>query len=230
MAINETRDERVDTNRLARSRRTGNQQVRHLCEIGDDRTALEILAECDWERSANVLELARLDQLAERDDLRGWIRNFDSNRSPSGNRRNDANALCAHRQGEIVGQIRDLTNFDTRRRYDLELCHNWTSRAANELSFDAKCSQRVHQLDPHRVELALSNVGVARRCRSQQFRRWKICVRESNVVWFKGLERGVDFFRFPRDVHCGRRLRAPLAPSFNRQRRFLAPLHAALPH
>src|SRR5439155_10921104 len=139
--------------------------MRHLRQIGDDRTTLEILTQRDRKSGANGLELARLDQLAERDDLRAWIRNFDANRSPSRNRRNDADALRAHRQGKIVGKIRDLTDLDSRRGRDLELRDNWSSSAPNQLSFDAECSQSVHQLDAHRVELALADVGVARRCR-----------------------------------------------------------------
>src|SRR3712207_7879851 len=46
-------------------RSAGDQQVRHLRQVGDDRPPLEVLAERDRQRHARVLELARLDDLAE---------------------------------------------------------------------------------------------------------------------------------------------------------------------
>src|SRR6185503_16469609 len=45
----------------------------------------------------------------------------------------------------------------------LLLSDDRSSGAADQLTLDAEGSQRVHQLDAHRVELASADVGVARR-------------------------------------------------------------------
>ena len=45
-----TRDESVDATRLARSGRTGDQDVRHLREVRDDETTFDVLAERHCER------------------------------------------------------------------------------------------------------------------------------------------------------------------------------------
>ncbi len=170
VAINEARDQRVDADRFSRSRRSGDQQVGHFRQIGDDRPALEILPERDRQGRANGLEFARLDQLTERHHLGGRIWDFDADGAPARNRRDDADALRAHRQREIVGEIRDLTDFHSRGRRDLELRHDGPGRASHQIALDAECSQRVHQLDAHRVQLALAEVGVARWGRRQELR------------------------------------------------------------
>ena len=93
---------RVHADRLARARRAGDEQVRHLRQVGDHRLALEILAERDRQRRARALEVARLDQLAERDHLRRRVRHLDADRALPGNRRDDADARRAHREREVV--------------------------------------------------------------------------------------------------------------------------------
>ena len=170
VTIDEARDQCVDAHRFSGAGRAGDEQVRHLGQIGDDRTALEILAERDRQRRANVLELARLDQLAECHYLGGRIRDFDTNRAPPRNRRDDADALRAHRQRQVVGEIRDLADFDSGGGCDFELRHDGPGGTSDEIALDAESSQRVHELDAHRVQLALPEVGVARRGRRQQRR------------------------------------------------------------
>ena len=42
-----TGDQRVDTNTLATASRTGHQEMWHLCQIGDDGFAINVLTECE---------------------------------------------------------------------------------------------------------------------------------------------------------------------------------------
>ena len=113
----------------------------------------------------------RLDQLSKRDHFGDGIRHFDAHRAAPRNRRDDANRRRAHRQREIVRQVRELTHLHARRRLDLELRDDGSGRPPDELSVDVERAQRVHQLEAHRVELALARVGVARRDRGQQVGR-----------------------------------------------------------
>ncbi len=59
MAVDERRDERVDTHRFSRAGCAGDQEVRHLREVGDYRPAFEITTERDRERARRLLIVAR---------------------------------------------------------------------------------------------------------------------------------------------------------------------------
>ena len=152
--------------------------MRHFCQVSDDRPALEILAEGDGQRRTNIQKFARLDKLTERDDLRSRVRHLYSNSAPSRNRRHDADALRAHRQREIIGEIGDLTNLHTSGGCHLELGDDGAGRATDELTLDTESAQRVHQLDAHRVQLPLADIGVARWRRGQQLGRRQVFVGE----------------------------------------------------
>ncbi|HSQ29855.1 MAG TPA: hypothetical protein VLN49_08405 [Gemmatimonadaceae bacterium] len=137
--------------------------MRHLRQVGDDRLAFEILAEHDRERGARRLKVARLDQLAERYDLRNWVRHFDADGAAAGNRRDHADRLRAHGEREIVREVGKLPNLHARRGLDLELGDHRTRRAANERAVDAERPERVHELDAHVVECAVVGIGIPSR-------------------------------------------------------------------
>src|SRR5947207_12250759 len=107
---------------------------------------LQILAERDWQCRTDVLKFSRLDQLSERDDLGVRIRDLDADGALPRNRRDDADALRAHCQREIVREIRDLPDLHASGGGNLELRHDRARRATDELALDAECAQRIHQL------------------------------------------------------------------------------------
>src|SRR5512140_609232 len=135
--------------------------MRHLREIRDHGLALEILAQGDRKRSAGVLELGRLEELAERDNLRARVRHLHSHGTPPRNRGDDANARGAHGEREIVREIRDLPHLDAGRWLDLELRHHGTGGAPGDLRLDTERAERIDELHAHGVELLLSELGVA---------------------------------------------------------------------
>ena len=111
--------------------------------------------------AARALRKSRvLDQLAEPDHLRRRIRHLDADGAAPGNRRDDADRRRAHREREVVREVRDLAHLHARRGLDLELRDDGSGRAADELALDLERAQRVHELHAHRVELALAE----RRC------------------------------------------------------------------
>ena len=147
MPVNQRRDDGVHAHRFPGSGRARDQQMRHLRQIGDDGTALEILAQRDGQRCARRVVFGVLDDLAERDHLRRRIRDLDADRSLPRNRCYDTNAVRAHREREVVRQRRELAHFHARRRLDLELRDRWPGRATNELTLDTESLQCRHQ--PH---------------------------------------------------------------------------------
>ena len=155
---------RVHADRFARARRAGDQQVRHLREVGDHRLALEILAERDRQRRARALEVARLDELAERHHLRR--RDSAPRRRPRPSRESAPRCGCSARASPARGRS---TRFAIWRTFtpgagSTSNCVT-TGPVVRPTSSPStlKRAQRVHQLHAHRVELALAGVGVARR-------------------------------------------------------------------
>jgi hypothetical protein len=144
--------------------------VRHLCKIRNHGAPFEVFPQGNGQRSANVAVLPRLEHLAECHHLRFRVGNFNSHCSFPRNRCNDSNALRTHGQREIVCEIGELADFHAGRRLDLELRYNRTRGAPDELSLHTESAERIHELLPHRVELALAEISVARRRGRQQIR------------------------------------------------------------
>ena len=67
-AIEQRRDDGIDADGFARASAAGDQTVGHLREIGDDRMAVNILAERDGNPRLGVAPFVRLEQVAH-DDL-----------------------------------------------------------------------------------------------------------------------------------------------------------------
>ena len=106
------------------------------------------------------------------------IRHLDADGAAARNRRDDADRRRAHGEREVVREVRELAHLHARRRLDLELRDDRARRPADELAVDLERAQRVHELDAHRVELALARsllragdvvqqlgAAAARRCR-----------------------------------------------------------------
>ena len=104
-AEQDARQHRVDRDRLARSRRPGDQQVGHRREVGHVRLAVNRLAERERQLRCRALVHLRLQQLAERDLLACVIRNLDADGRFPGNAI-DEHRFGLHREAEIVGEAR----------------------------------------------------------------------------------------------------------------------------
>ena len=100
------RDDGVDHDRLTGTRGTGDQQVRHLGEVGDDRRALCIAADGKLKRTA--LNIGQ--HVAQVDVLTLTIGNLDTHERGTGNRRKDTHGLSSKRQRNIVLKARNLAH------------------------------------------------------------------------------------------------------------------------
>ena len=93
-------DHGVDGHALARSGRTGDEQMRHRRQISGDDATVDVFAHRQRELRLDVSELRRFDDLAQPDSLALFIRNLDPD---SGFPRHalDQNALRLQRQAKV---------------------------------------------------------------------------------------------------------------------------------
>ena len=82
-------DDGIDHHRLTRTGRTGDKQVRHLGQVGDDGSALGIASDGELERTA--LDIGQ--NIAEVDVLTRAVGNLDADERGAWNRRKDTNGL-----------------------------------------------------------------------------------------------------------------------------------------
>ncbi len=112
----DARDDGVHAHRLAGSGRSGDKQVWHLCEVGDDGFAGHALAERQRELalSRRLLELRRLHDAAQRHQRLGRVRHLDAKDGLARYGRFDADRGRCERERHVVGERRDLLHADTR--------------------------------------------------------------------------------------------------------------------
>ena len=100
------RDDGIDHHRLTRTGRTGNQQVRHLGEVGDNRRALGVAADGELERTA--LHIGQ--HVAQIDVLALAVGNLDAHERGAGDRGKDTHRLGSERKRDIVLEARDFAH------------------------------------------------------------------------------------------------------------------------
>ncbi len=117
-AIEQRQDHGVDRNRLARAGGARNQNVRHLGNIGNDRLAIDGLAECQRKLRLRLLKVAARQHLTQIDHFALRVRQFDTDRVAP---RNDSHTRGnrAHRARNIVGKADDARGLDARCRFKL---------------------------------------------------------------------------------------------------------------
>ena len=132
------RDDGVDHDRLAGTRGTGNQQVGHLGEVGDDRRALCIATDGELKRTA--LNIGQ--HVAQVDVLAFAIGDLDTHERGAGNRRKDTNGLSGKRQRDVVLKARNLAHALALAGLQLKGRHRGTGNPADNASATAKLNQR----------------------------------------------------------------------------------------
>ena len=102
-------EHRVDGGGLARAGRAGDEQVRHLREIGADRAPRDVLAEPDRQR--RPLRRRLLEDVAESHDAPLRVRHLDADRLLARDRREDPHVGRRERVREVVLERRDLRHL-----------------------------------------------------------------------------------------------------------------------
>jgi len=110
----QTADDRIDADRLARSGGARDQQMGHAREVGSDRLAAHVLAQRDRQAAARLHRLERLalHQLLEADIVALRIGHLDADIACPRDRRLDAHGARRQRQRKVVRKTGDLADLD----------------------------------------------------------------------------------------------------------------------
>ena len=185
------RDDGVDHHRLTRTGRTGNKQVGHLGEVGDNRRALGIAADGQLERAA--LHIGQ--HVAQIDVLALAIGNLDAHERGAGDWGKDAHRLSSERKRDIVLEARNLAHALALARLQLKGRHRGAGDPADHAGTAAKLKQRgLKRLGSLLKFLVRRRGGCRLRVGMQDFERRKL--------------EAVLFFAL---VICGAAIRSPIA-------------------
>ena len=143
-------DESVDAHALALAGGSGDQQVRHAREVGDDRLSRYVIAQAQGELVGALAERGRLENFANRHEAGRFIRHLDAHRRLTRDRGFDAQRRGGQRQRQVILQRGDALDLDPRTGLDLELRDRGSRVDADDLA-----------LDPERLERALDDPDVA---------------------------------------------------------------------
>ena len=184
--IEDAGEHRVDADRLARTGRPGDEQMRHRRQVGDVGLAMNRLAERQRQLGRGSSVHLRFEQLAKRDLLAIAVRDLDADRRLTGNPI-DQDRLGLHREAQIVGEPGDLRVFDASVGLELERGDDRARMYLDDGSLDRELAallleqpRAVHELPL--VDLALGLRRIEERQRRQRvvplppFRR-RLCLR-----------------------------------------------------
>ena len=135
---------RVDRARLARAGRAGDQQVRHLRQVGADRAARDVLAQPDRQR--RPVRRRGLEDVAQVHDPAARVGDLDADRLLAGDRRQDADVGRGQRVGEVVLELGDLADLDAGRQPQLVAGDVRARDHPDHARLDVEVPERLDQL------------------------------------------------------------------------------------
>ena len=144
-------DQRVDAAGLAGAGRAGDQQVRHLGQVGDDEAALDVLAERDQHRVVVALRHRRAQHVAEHHDLGVGVRDLDADRGLARDRAEDPDVGALDRVGDVAGQVGDPLDLDARAELDLVAGDGRAAAEAGDRAVDVELGEHLLQRGDHLV-------------------------------------------------------------------------------
>ena len=106
--VQDGHDHGIDGHALARARRTGNQQVRHACQIGGDDSAVDVFAHGQREFGLGADEFGRLDVLAQPDNFALAVRHLDADGGFARHALNQNDSAFSARQRSSVRSVMRL--------------------------------------------------------------------------------------------------------------------------
>ena len=159
-AVEQRQDHGVDRHRLARAGGAGDQQMRHLGEVDDDRLAVDGLAERQRQLGLGRLEIAACQDLAQIDGLALGVGQLDADGVAAGNDR-DAGGDRAHRAGDVVGEADHARRFDAGRRLQLVKRDDRARPHMDDLALDAEILEHAFQQPCILFQRVLRQAGIA---------------------------------------------------------------------
>ena len=115
----QARENRADAHALPRAGLAGDQEVRQLRQVGDDRSARDVLTERDGELRGRALELSAFRHVADGDKADREVGDLDPDDALSRDRRLDPQCPRGERERQVVGERLDPRKLDSRRGLQL---------------------------------------------------------------------------------------------------------------
>ena len=134
----------VDAHRLTGAGGAGNQHVRHLGNVTDDRLAGDVLANSKGQAAFRIRERRRADTLADKDGIDRLVRHLDADRNLIRDRR-DTHVRRAERQRNVIRQCGDARDFDAARDGQLKAGDRRSADDADDLCLDVERVERIEQ-------------------------------------------------------------------------------------
>ena len=174
--VKQRQDHRVDRNRFTRTRRTRDQQVRHLREVRHDRLTTNVLAQRQRQTMIAIAIITARQDFAEAHHLALIVGKFDTNDRTTGNRRYTC-GQGRHRTRDVVGQTDYTARLQTRRRFKLVHRDNRTGPNRYDFAFDTVVIQnRLEHPCIFFERFVGQNVTFNIRWVHQQVQRWRLIV------------------------------------------------------
>ena len=151
----EQRDQHgVDADRFTGTGRTGDQHMRHLGDVPDDRPARDVLAYGEGQAALCVREGVRADAFADKDRVDRLVRHLDADGGFIRDRR-DAHVRRAERERNIIGKRRNARDLDAARNSQLKTGDGRAAHDADDLRVDIEGLERIEQTGRALAQLAL---------------------------------------------------------------------------
>ena len=186
-AIKNRNDQRINANRLTGAGRSGDQQVRHLRQVGDVVKSVDCFAERDREFRSRLAKCARLDNFPQEDCFAPRIWHLDADVRFT-RHAIDANRLGFQRQTQIVNQRNNARVFHARIGFELVGGDHRTGTDVFDLTGDIKLFALFSQPCGQTQQFSVGLFAVRWRF-VQKLQRWHGVVGVGDATGAIGVER-----------------------------------------
>ncbi len=144
-------DHRVDEAGLAGAGGASHEQVRHLGEVGDDVSTLDVLADAHNHRVRVAPRRLAAQHVAEADLLAVGVGDLDADRRLSGDRAEDADVSRGNGIRDVSGERGDAFDLDARTKLNLVPGHRRAAAETGDLRVDVELVEHLGQRVDHGV-------------------------------------------------------------------------------
>jgi hypothetical protein len=139
--VQQAQHHRVQRHRFTGAGRTGDQQMRHLCKIGDLGLAADVLAQRQRQRRFQFVVNLRFDDFTQRHQFAGLVRDLKAHVRLAGNDLDHPHTDRRQRTRQVLGEIADLADLHARCRLDLEARNHGARMHGDHFGFDAEIAE-----------------------------------------------------------------------------------------
>ena len=141
--VQNAHDDRVDADRLAGTRRAGDEQVRHPGDIRHDCLAAQISADGKRELALGIPEFLGFQDIPQGDDGGVPVGHFDPDGGFPGDRRLDPDIDRRQAELDVIGKAYDLAHLDALFGLKLISCDGRSLADIGDRNIDAECPERL---------------------------------------------------------------------------------------